>query len=333
MAHSTLCPRMGQPGVTAKGGAVKKMFEREVISSLGEADIDLLLVEELHVSSEFASWFVDRIADRELAFGALVGAWRSVSTHRGETDVLLIFQNTTAASVVALLIENKIRAEFQDRQPERYYERGEDGLREGLWDEYRTVLIAPQGYLDGAKLAKFDHRLSYELIRSWFDERSSDPRHAFKAKILGRALDARVHVWQRHPDEETTEFFQGYEEVCNREFPALGLRPKPERSASDHWVYFRWASGLPKTVYIIHKCDRGFVDLTFPSHTPSELEARLAGELEPDMAVIQTGKSSSVRLVVGSLDHQEPFDVQADDALAGIEAAERLRAFAERLPT
>jgi hypothetical protein len=322
---------MERLGIVAGRGAVEKMFEREVVSSLGEADIDLLLVEELHVSTEFASWFVDRVTGHELTSGEFIGAWRSVSTGLGESDVLLIFQNSPAASTVALLVENKIRAEFQDRQPERYYERGEEGKEAGWWDEFHTVLIAPQQYLDGAGLAQFDHRLSYEVIRDWFDARSGDPRQAFKARILGRALDPRVHIWQRIPDEETTEFFQGYEKICNNQFPALGLKPKPERSTRDHWVYFRRASGLPDKVYIIHKCDRGFVDLTFSSLSQAELQARLGGNLDPDMAVVQTGKSGSVRLVVASLKHQGPFHGQAGEVLAGLEAAERLRAFAERL--
>jgi hypothetical protein len=38
---------------------------------------------------------------------------------------------------VGLLIEDKIRAEFQPDQAERYRKRGNIGVQEKTWDEYR----------------------------------------------------------------------------------------------------------------------------------------------------------------------------------------------------
>ena len=304
-------------------------LERPAISALGEADIDLLLVEEFRVSPEFRSWLLKELSGGEFDIGEFQGSWRSVSTNLGESDIVVLFKDGASGSTIALLIENKIRAEFQDRQPERYYDRGEEGKNAGWWDDFCTALIAPQKYLDGIESRLFDNCVSYESIHDCFAFRSADPRQAFKAKVVKRALDPGVRLWQRVPDPVTTKFFAGYEVACLRDFPTLRLKEKPERSAQDCWVYFHQAKGFPKGVYIIHKCDRGFVDLTYPNRSERELTNAYQGMLGPDMNIVQTGKSAAVRLIVDPLDHRKSFEDERDKVIAGLKAVERLRNFAE----
>jgi hypothetical protein len=307
------------------------LLEQRPLTALGEADIDLLMVEELHASPSFRSWFVDCSSDGEYACAEFVGAWRSVSTAIDESDFLMMFEATPSDSTVAFLVENKIRAEFQDRQPERYYERGLEGKNACWWNEFRTVLLAPQRYLDAHEneSATFDFRISYEKILDWFAGQTDDSRYAFKAGVVAQALDPSTRVWNRVTDEITTDFFRSYEEICVRDFPALGLKRKPARSAQDYWMYFHNAEGVPKGIYIIHKCDRGFVDLTFQATGRDDLEQQCRKFLDEGMTIVQTGKSAVIRLVVAEIDHTRSFASQEASVVVGLEAAERLRRFCQ----
>jgi hypothetical protein len=100
------------------------------IASVAERDIDLLVVEELRVNPEFATWLVARTWGPGL-FEESVGAWHSV-THgsSGESDIVFVF-TTKAGARNAILVENKISAVAQPEQAERYRVRGDsDGWLE-----------------------------------------------------------------------------------------------------------------------------------------------------------------------------------------------------------
>lgn len=51
-----------------------------------ERDIDLLLLEELHVSPNFVTWFASRVGLQDAIFS---NAWYSFSSSDGETDLRL----------------------------------------------------------------------------------------------------------------------------------------------------------------------------------------------------------------------------------------------------
>ena len=114
--------------------------------SFSERDLDLIQLEELHADSGYSGWFAARI---ELEGYEFVSARHSVSATgndaNGETDILAFFQGN--GSKVAVLIEDKISAAFTHRQAERYIERGDDLVRNGEANEFRTVLVAPCQYL------------------------------------------------------------------------------------------------------------------------------------------------------------------------------------------
>lgn len=54
--------------------------------TVAERDIDLLLMEEFHVSVPFVTWFCEQLGILGASF---FGAWHSVSDADGETDLLL----------------------------------------------------------------------------------------------------------------------------------------------------------------------------------------------------------------------------------------------------
>lgn len=84
-----------------------------------ERDIDLLLMEEFHVSPAFVSWFAVQVGVGDATFA---GAWHSVTDTDGETDLLL--RVVSGDMRTAILIENKVAAPEQSRQDARYHIRG-----------------------------------------------------------------------------------------------------------------------------------------------------------------------------------------------------------------
>src|ERR1700693_2158188 len=89
------------------------------LQRVDERDIDLLLMEEFHVSPDFVTWFCERVGLKDIEFG---GAWHSLTDEDGETDVLLRVRSGDTR--MAVLIENKIAAPEQPEQDARYHLRG-----------------------------------------------------------------------------------------------------------------------------------------------------------------------------------------------------------------
>jgi len=135
--------------------------------SVQERDIDLLLIEQLHVCRAFADWLTERL---DLSGAVVETARHSVHREHGETDVLVIVR--LGDESVAVMIEDKIGAPMQPDQCERYHKRGEILCEEGAANRYKTVLCAPERYL--ARVPKhepgvsrderWDDRVSFEQI-------------------------------------------------------------------------------------------------------------------------------------------------------------------------
>jgi hypothetical protein len=96
--------------------------ETQLIETIHERDTDLILLEELNTNNHFANWFISQLELPDLSKN--LGAWRSITGYGlGETDLLLSYHSSD--KVIFVLIENKLDANFQDKQFERYQKRGE----------------------------------------------------------------------------------------------------------------------------------------------------------------------------------------------------------------
>ena len=147
-----------------------------------ERDIDLMLLEEMHCSPTFVSWIAECA---RLKGASLHVAHHSVYRGNGETDILALID--TPDGRVALMIEDKIGAEMQPQQAERYRERGKALCdADGSLKCYRTLLCAPQTYLLGVPDKDWDATLSFEDIAGWF-ERQQDVRSNWRRDTLTRA--------------------------------------------------------------------------------------------------------------------------------------------------
>ena len=108
---------------------------------LTERDLDLILLEEPSSDTGFLVWFAERLAlDGCTLLAAEHSAIAKVGGKWGETDVLAFAESDGIK--IAVLIEDKIAAEFTDRQAERYQERATCLDAKGVADESLVVLCA-----------------------------------------------------------------------------------------------------------------------------------------------------------------------------------------------
>lgn len=75
------------------------------VLAVQERDIDLLLLEERHASSDLARWWCEQLGLEDATFD---GAWHNVFNADGETDLLLRVR--VGDDRVGVLIENKVAA-------------------------------------------------------------------------------------------------------------------------------------------------------------------------------------------------------------------------------
>jgi hypothetical protein len=303
------------------------------IAGVCERDIDLLLLEEFLSTPEFVGWFLGQSGIPTLRADHFESARRSVTHTTGESDLELHFVDGGGVRCV-VLIENKIGAQLQPLQAERYIARGNHYIKIGLCQIFYTVIVAPDVYFSGIEQTKgFQYRLSYNRIVDWFESAESlGPRRHYKVSMLRSALDKATLGYQPVLDDAVTDFFSDYWDIATSVHPELGMRrTRKERPGGSGRVYFKTLGLSAINCDIAHKTPRGIVDLHLRGRGDrlAMVESSLQGVLEPGMSIQSAAKSAAVRLIVPVLDRQSPAAQQADAIKSGLYAAKRLAVWAE----
>ena len=298
---------------------------------LRERDMDLLICSELYVEEgPLQRLFIDGWND---GTGALEGAWVSHQDSDGETDIVVSFVSNSGSLV--LLIENKIDAEFQPNQPERYRDRARRwGQVCGPLVDVETVLLAPAAYFQNEGSDIFDRHVSYEDLIEVLSG-AVDARSRFLAVMLRNGLDAHREGYVPVRDEVTTQVWSTFWDIANKEAPRLRMRKPGNTPSGARFIYFYDADGVSRSetkgrAHIVYKSNLNegcYVDAQFRNMNVETLEARVAGVLEPDMLVGKAGKSASIRIRVPSVNFARIPEGQEESILEGLYAAERLRSF------
>lgn len=102
-----------------------------------------------------------------------------------------------------MLFRPRITDTDSDRQAERYRLRGDAYITRKECSAYYTVLVAPERYLGAsANMNGFDHRLTYEQLRMWFESAESlGARRTYKIALLNSAIEKGTFGYP--PEEET----------------------------------------------------------------------------------------------------------------------------------
>jgi hypothetical protein len=266
-----------------------------VVQRKFERDIDLMLAEEFMVSSEFCISFLRRTRFKNTA-SRVVDVFVSKSEQMGESDLVVLFEEATGRRF-ALLIEDKINAPFQPDQALRYRNRGQAAVDRGEIADFAIVLCCPKAYFEAQpKSGLFDHFISYEDIAGFLGAESQE-RLNYRAEFIRTAAVRSINTWAKTDDQATTDFWEAVYQMASREFPILEMkRIDPTKGMTWLTLRPRDLPTKPKSVSILIKGDRGYVDLSFGATQVEEFGARVGLLLEEDMTVHQTGKSTVIRI-------------------------------------
>lgn len=296
------------------------MLETKFVASIAEHDIDLLVLEELSVSDEFRKWFSSKVFGYQL-FQKKIGTWHSVSDAQlGESDLIFIFEAVEGPRT-AILIENKIDAPPQPQQGERYRLRGEKGLKEGYWEQFKTCVIAPDKYLSSSKHSEsYDIEISYEDIMDYFhSKQSNDERFSYKANLLLDGIDKNRRGYQPEYDASMSTFVSEYFAFVSANYTHLAMQEAKPRPAGSTWVHF-YPNFLPKGSTLAHQLTAGYVKLFFYGQA-SEFEAlqeRYKSKLPNNATMELAGKSVAIIMEVPKID---PISISFSDQQIKVEEA------------
>ncbi|MCK5789044.1 MAG: PD-(D/E)XK nuclease family protein [Chlamydiia bacterium] len=284
------------------------------ISGVSERDIDLLLLEEFITSEVFQDLFIhnSKFKDMELSF---VEARKSVTDTIGESDLEVSFINDDDETVL-LMIENKINANFQKNQLERYRKRGENYKKKEKISDFTTILVAPELYHSGEN-KEFDVRVNYETLITYFhNNKDLGRRSIYKILLLESAIRKTVSGYDPEMDDVVTQFWKDYWRLANKEAKELYMSEPGHKPSASSFVYFRNIK-LPKNVDLVHKMVHGYFDLQF-SGMGNKMDVfmnKYSEKLEQNMKIVKAGKSAAIRVEVPKLSFSDSFESQKDKVL------------------
>ncbi len=299
-------------------------MNRTPISWIRERDVDLLVCAELHANERLRSLISSETRNEHLQFK---GAWVSHAEREGESDLVVEWSSPQGRELQ--LIENKIAANFQPDQGERYRLRAQRIEKEPDVARVTTVLVAPKEYFLRSGCASFERLISYEQIDELLRE-EGDPRSIFLANVLRDGIKAYRSGYVPVPDEEATAVWSAIWAKCLEKRPALRMKKPDSKPARSQWIYFRNAEGLGdwKKMVVVWKAERGQVDLQFSGMSAEELFSRTASILLDGMQVVKAGKSASIRILCEKVDFGRSPDQQPQAIANGLELADQIRCFA-----
>lgn len=158
------------------------------ITHVLERDVDLLVIQLLQTSPRFRNWFFEQL-EPEYKPDQFLGVEHSVTDTKGESDIVFGVETRNGQRWL-LLIENKIDAAKQERQAERYFERGQSYVDNRSWDEFHVGLIAPARYIGQAEREEFQTAIQYEEITDKLEELDHDSI-PFILDVFESALERR----------------------------------------------------------------------------------------------------------------------------------------------
>lgn len=291
---------------------------------LYERDVDVLLAEEFVFNRQLIRFLAESL---KIHSPADVRHCRlSVEDAMGETDLLIELEIGPETGMI--LIENKIDANFQIRQAERYRERAEKLLAIRSCSRAFTVLIAPKDYLlcAGPQGEMFDARLSYqqvaELMRSDGGERGT-----YRANLLLQAVEQARQVYKLVAAEDVTAFWQRVYAIAASEFPALKMKAPGAKGAYSNWLTFK--GDLPSGITIDWKVSRGVVDLTFwegEAFPPGLLEAAINAGIAGAQMNARGAKAKALTIILPSRSGNF-IEMDDDHIRCALKAANDLLAF------
>lgn len=262
-----------------------------------ERDIDLLIINQM-INGNLLNLFLKKINISEHSINSIEHS--NMDNELGESDITIIISDEKKR--IGLLIEDKIDAPAMDLQPERYIERGKKGILDKKYDDFKVFIIAPQKYLDTDSSAKkYEVQISYEEL---LKELSND---LYAKILLEKAIEEKEKGYIIIENEMVTNFWKNYYAFIRNYYPQIKIHEiNGPRGSNASWPELHTDH---KKVKIIHKADRGYMDLTFSKMADYiNVFNKYIKQVDSDFKIVETGKSLAVRLEVPKIDFKGEFD-------------------------
>ena len=267
------------------------------IEKVLERDIDLLIINNL-LNSKLLELFLGKV---DLEGYKIIDIEHSyVDAELGESDITVIIEKDNDR--IGLLIEDKIDAPAMDLQPERYIERGKKGIREKKYNSFYTIIIAPKDYLNNNQyVPKYQYHISYEEILKVLSE------DIYAKVLISKAIEEKKTGYIIIENQMVTRFWESYYKFIRDNYPKIKIHEiHGPRGSSAAWPELLTDY---KQVKIMHKSDRGYMDLTFGNMANHvDIFNKHVNFANPNLRIVPTGKSISIRIDVPVIDFKDDFD-------------------------
>ena len=265
--------------------------------SVEERDMDTLFLEMLGSDKEFLKIFINKVKELKEKSYEVQSIELSKSDNDGESDITVIIERNGIKH--GLLIEDKINADAQEEQCNRYTLRGEKGIKNGDYQDFFVFIVSPQKYYElDSEAKKYDHFVSYEECRDYLKTKNI-PLYQIWLQQFEQAIEKAKKHSSTEFNEDANAFFNKYADYQKSNFSDLDLATNT-KSSNGYWPHFRTKI---KDFYILHKANFGCVDLTINGAGDKTSDMKLLESCLhkfgfSEMKVIKTGKSASVRIEV-----------------------------------
>lgn len=291
---------------------------------VSEHDMDMLFLEEFVCSKRFLEIFTSTVGIKNAKVDSICASETDIEL--GESDMTVVIDSN--GEKIGILIEDKIDAIAMPEQESRYEQRGQKGVKAGKYNRYFVFIVAPHKYLSqNAEAQKYPNKVEYERILAYFEE-LNEPRAVFKIQQIKQAIEKQKKGYQVEVDPAVTESWSKYSEFQKEFYPGVYLIYNGEiKGYNATWPRFKTViDGL----YMYHKTEFGFVDLTFEGCAEKILEVEgllsdaVGDYLSAGFTIHKTGKSAAIRLTVPILDMHKSFESQIDLVEKSFEAIKKM---------
>lgn len=190
--------------------------------TVGENEIGFSVAQLIETSDSFRRWFVSQ-ANSAIEFGEYIGGVIHASyAGEGESDIEFGFLTETGDRYL-VLVENKIDADKQPNQIERYYNRGQFRVERDDWDLYTVCLLAPERYVSEEDETGFDSIIYYEDVFEQLGHLSHDG-----VEFLQSVFEAALTKSRTSTTADATETLRAIEDRFQNEteIPHFELDPE-----------------------------------------------------------------------------------------------------------
>ena len=214
-------------------------------------------------------------------------------------------------------------------QGTRYRLRGEEGIKNGLWERFKTCIIAPKEYLGSVRDSEsYDGNISYENIHSYFVSKGdNDNRSAYKANVLLEGIEKNRRGYQPLENEQVTNFVKHYFEYANEKYPALKMQEAKSRQAGSSWIEFYPDVLPPEGVSLAHQMTNGEIKLLFKGQANNieTIRAKYQSSLSERMFIKKAGQSGAILMRVAKLSPlKKNFDEEKEIIDSALECLSQL---------